>query len=129
MAVYQGARPRGLVLPGRLALPGVGVLVPRAPGRVRTGTTVVGRRSGVGTILGVVVVMFVLAFLWLAQSVRVSATSYDIVRLASQHDRLDALARDLRSDLSRLNGVPAIRKQALDAGLGQLDAPIVLPAR
>lgn len=129
MAVYQGARPRGFALPGRLALPAVGVLAPRAPGRARTGTTVVIRRSGLGTVLGGIVVLFLLAFLWLAQSVRVSATSYDIVRLASLHDRLDALARDYRSDLSRLNGVPAIRKQALELGLGQLDAPIVLPAR
>jgi hypothetical protein len=65
----------------------------------------------------------------LSQSVRVAATSYDIVRLESEHDRLVALQQDLRSDVERLKGEPAIRKEALDAGLGQLGAPVVLPAR
>jgi hypothetical protein len=132
MAVYEGARPRGLTLP----LPGRPLAGRRAPaperssrrGRIRIG--VASPRIGrLGSALGLIVVLFLVGFLWLAQSVRVSATSYDIVRLASQHDRLQGLARDLESDLSRLGGQPAIRKLALDAGLGQLDAPIVLPAR
>lgn len=128
MAVYQGARPRGFALP-RLGLPPA---LPVARGHRRTRDRIVAlpRRAGrVGGVLGSIVVLFLLAFLWLAQSVRVSATSYDIVRLASQNDRLNAQARDLESDLSRLSGQPAIRKLALDAGLGQLDSPIVLPAR
>jgi hypothetical protein len=87
------------------------------------------RVSGVGTVLGAIVVGFVLAFFSLAQSVQVSATSYDIVRLASEQDRLNALARDIRKDLNRLSGESAVRKLALDGGLGQLDAPIILPAR
>ena len=131
MAVYQGARPRGFVLP----LPGFGrpatidAPAARRRGRVRVSVIRRPRVGRVGMALGAIVVLFLVGFLWLAQSVRVSATSYDIVRLASQHDRLDALARDMESDLSRLNGQPAIRKLALDAGLGQLDAAIVLPAR
>jgi hypothetical protein len=132
MAVYQGARPRGLTLPfpGR---PTAGRRAPASEGSIRRGRVRVGvapRRIGrLGSTLGLIVVLFLIGFVWLAQSVQVSATSYDIVRLASQHDRLQGLARDLESDLSRLGGQPAIRKLALDAGLGQLDAPIVLPAR
>jgi hypothetical protein len=76
-----------------------------------------------------IVVTFGVAFVSLSQSVRVAATSYDIVRLESEHDRLVALQQDLRSDVERLKGEPAIRKEALDAGLGQLGAPVVLPAR
>ena len=38
-------------------------------------------------------------------------------------------SRELLSDLNRLGSEPAIRKLAFDAGLGQLDSPIVLPAR
>jgi hypothetical protein len=127
MAVYGGARSRGIALP-RI---GPSPAYPVARGGVRTrGRTVALPRAGrVGGVLGSIVVLFLLAFLWLAQSVRVSATSYDIVRLASHNDRLNAQARDLESDLSRLSGQPAIRKLALDAGLGQLDSPIVLPAR
>ena len=40
-----------------------------------------------------------------------------------------ALQQELRSDVERLKGEPAIRKEALDAGLGQLGAPLVLAAR
>ena len=58
-----------------------------------------------------------------------SATSYDIVRLASEYERLDARRLDLRSDLNRLGAEPAIRKLGLDSGLGQLDAPLIIPAR
>jgi hypothetical protein len=76
-----------------------------------------------------IVVTFGVAFVSLSQSVRVAATSYDIVRRESEHDRLVALQQDLRSDVERLKGEPAIRKEALDAGLGQLGAPVVLPAR
>jgi hypothetical protein len=79
--------------------------------------------------LAVIVVAFTLAFLSLSQSVRVSATSYDIVRLGSEYERLAALRQDLRSDIDRLGAEPAIRRLGLDNGLGQLDAPIIIPAR
>ena len=148
MAVYEGARPRGFGLrlgggsgggrgggrtDGRNTNGPVvdGVLaLPRSGGaRARLGLMPRPHVGPLGTALGMIVLLFLVGFVWLAQSVRVSATSYDIVRLGSQHDRLDARARDLESDLSRLSGQPAIRKFALDAGLGQLDAAIVLPAR
>ena len=70
-----------------------------------------------------------LAFFSLAQQVHVSATGLDIGRLELERQRLDDTAADVRSDLSRLGREPAIRKQAIDAGLGQLSDPIVLPAR
>ena len=76
-----------------------------------------------------IVVVFLLAFFWLAQDVRVSATGYDIGRLEVARQRMDARVQDLASDLNRLGREPANRKQALDNGLGQLGEPIVLPAR
>jgi len=87
------------------------------------------RPSTVGFALAAIVLVFTAAFLSLSQSVRVAATGYDIVRLVSEHDRLQAIRQDLRSDVERLRSEPAIRKQALDAGLGQLGAPVVVPAR
>ena len=72
---------------------------------------------------------FLLAFFSLATQVRVSATGLDIGRLALERQRLDDQATELRSDLDRLGREPAIRKLAIDDGLGQLDAPIVLAAR
>lgn len=87
------------------------------------------RPSSVGIAIVAIVIVFGAAFLSLSQSVRVAATGYDIVRLVSEHDRLDAIQQDLRSDVDRLRSEPAIRKQALDAGLGQLGAPLPVSAR
>jgi hypothetical protein len=80
-------------------------------------------------LLAGIVVVFSGSFRWLTQSVRVTATNYDIVRLVSERERLEALQVDLRSDLQRLSGEPAIRQEALDRGFGQLGAPVVVPAR
>ncbi len=126
MAVYEGARPRGLILPRRRQIeeaPAIGRRRVRAA--VRSGQ----RTDRLGLILGSIVIAFMLAFFSLAQQVRVSATSYDIGRLEVEREQLDARRQDLRSDLSRLGREPAVRKLGLDAGLGQLAEPVVLPAR
>lgn len=142
MAVYQGARPRpALALPGILrpaarpaALPRFGAAIPAVRGqratrpRARVGA-VRPATPRVGLVLAAIVVIFSGAFLWLSQSVRMTATNYDIVRLVSERDRLEALSIDLRSDLERLSSEPAVRQAAIDRGLGQLGAPIVIPAR
>jgi hypothetical protein len=128
MAAYQGARRRGFELPR----PTFDLDGPPLLGRSRpsTGSLVrAGRPTRVGAILAAILVAFTLAFLSLSQSVRVAATSYDIVRLASEYERLDARRLDLRSDLNRLGAEPAIRKLGLDSGLGQLEAPLIIPAR
>jgi hypothetical protein len=156
MAVYQGARRRpGLSLTGlvgTLALPrrlprrssqspssagarghGRRTTLPSPRSLRRAAGVAVGLRrpgsSQVGLVLAAIVIVFSGAFLWLSQSVRVSATNYDIVRLISERDRLDALRVDLRADLNRLAGEPAVRKTALDDGLGQLGAPLVIQPR
>ena len=150
MAVYQGARQRALLPLGldALARPKGNARddADRKRGR-RSGTeraatnrarTDTGRRarsitsrrpSTVGVALAAIVLTFSAAFLSLSQSVRVAATGYDIVRLVSEHDRLQAIRQDLESDVERLRSEPAIRKEALDAGLGQLGAPLLVPAR
>jgi hypothetical protein len=146
MAVHQGARRRAPLPLGLDALGAAGRRdresfaepVPRhrsasGPGTtgVRRATRAAGRArpSSVGIALAAIVIVFGAAFLSLSQSVRVAATGYDIVRLVSEQDRLQAIRQDLRSDVERLQGEPAIRKQALDQGLGQLGAPLIVPAR
>jgi len=145
MAVYQGARkPSGFALPW--AVPGRGVGLPgsgprpateagatrsrRAASRSRAAVrSRLGGQRRLPMVLAGIVVAFSVGFISLSQSLAVAATSYDIVRLQSEHDRLVALQQELQSDVSRLQGEPAIRKEALDAGLGQLGAAIVIPAR
>jgi hypothetical protein len=146
MAIYQGARRRaplplgldGLATRrsgGREAVVDAGPTsrprkASRAARRAAARALADRRRpSSVGLALAAIVILFAAAFLSLSQSVRVAATGYDIVRLVSERDRLQAIGQDLRSDVDRLRSEPAIRKQALDAGMGQLGAPLVIPAR
>lgn len=143
MAIYQGARPAptfGLLPWSR---PAPRRPAPARPKRAHAGAHPAARPraraaaarpvrhgpSWVGFVLTAIVFVFAAAFLSLSQSVRVAATSYDIIRLGAEQDRLGALRQDARSDVERLRGGPAIRKGALDLGLGQLGTPIVVPAR
>jgi hypothetical protein len=127
MAVYQGARRRTITLP---AGPRLGVGSPSVPRR-RVRAAVRARRgpSRIGMLLGAIVVAFVCAFFSLSQDVRVSAVGYEVDRLHTSQGRLDDRARDLRNELNRLGKAPAIRKLAIDAGLGALPEPLILPAR
>ncbi|HEY4190960.1 MAG TPA: hypothetical protein VGM28_11080 [Candidatus Limnocylindrales bacterium] len=126
MAVYEGARPRTIGLPrARRIAEGPRLSRRRVRGAFRAGR----QTSRLGLVLGAIVVAFMLAFFSLAQQVRVSATGLDIGRLELQRQDLEDTAADIRSDLNRLGREPAIRKQAIDAGLGQLSDPIVLTPR
>jgi hypothetical protein len=139
MAVYQGARPGFSVRAGlrprtsdasTVATPAdTGAALPRRRVRGTTAVRANQRSNRVGIILGVIVVAFMLAFFSLAQSMRVSATGYELDRLIVERDRLEAQMRDLRSDVNRLGKEPAIRKQGLDMGLGPLGVPVVVDAR
>ena len=128
MAVNHAARARAAVLaPRGFGAPDATAgLLPRRRAR----TTVRARRgpNRVGMILGGIVVVFLLAFFSLAQTVRVSATGYDIDQLLVERDQLEAQRQELLSDLNRLGREPAIRKQAIDLGLAQLVEPLVVTA-
>ena len=126
MAVYEGARPRTIALPRRPPIAEGPTLGRR---RVRGAFRAGQRTDRLGLILGSIAVAFMLAFFSLAQQVRVSATGLDIGRLSLERQRLEAREDDVRSDLDRLGREPAIRKLAIDGGLGQLTEPIVIPAR
>ena len=124
MAIYEGARPQSQLFPGRVRRREI----PAAPSRRRVRGAVRARRRSnrLSILLGGIVITFVLAFFSLAQSVRVSATGYDINRLIEERQSLLDRKQELLSDLNRLGSEPAIRQQALDAGLGQLTDPLVL---
>ena len=129
MAVYQAARPQSAFLSRRTAR-GDSLASPALPRRRIRGAVRAQRQGGrVGIILGGIVITFLLAFFWLAQTVGVSATSYDIDQRAAERDRLQAQVRDLQADLNRLGHEPAIRKQAIDAGFNQLGEAEELSAR
>ncbi len=126
MAVYEGARQRTIALPRRPTVADAPALPRR---RTRTAVRAHRGSSRPAIVLGGIAVAFMLAFFSLAQEVRVSATSYDIARLQVDQERLEARRQGLASDLNRLGREPAVRKLALDGGLGQLGQPVILPAR
>jgi hypothetical protein len=138
VAGYAGARPRTGLLGRRSpapSRPAAGTGDPRATAlprrRVRGGaaTRARGRSGRTGLIVAAIVVTFGLGLVSLAQTVRVSANGLEVERLRAERQILVAEQQEIRSDLYRLGSEPAVRKQALDAGLGQLLEPLVLPAR
>jgi hypothetical protein len=124
VAIYEGARKPSPLFPGRVARRTEPAPVARR--RIRGAVRARRQSNRLPFVLGGIVVAFALAFFSLAQSVRVSATSYDINNLLEQRDSLLQRKQELLSDLSRLSGEPAIRRQAIDAGLGQLTDPLLL---
>ena len=126
MAVYSGARPRSTFLPGRSRT----VDRPALPRRRVRGAVRARRRTNrLAFVLGGIVLVFLLAFFSLAQTVRVSATGYDLERLGRERDALLVRKQELTTDLNRLAQEPAVRKLAIDAGMSQLTAPIVVGGR
>jgi hypothetical protein len=124
---------------GGVALPRIGPAVqprPRtetAPSiarrRARTAVRAGRRANRVGILLGAIAVIFVLGFFSLAQTVQVSTTAVDIDRLTNEQAGLQGQRQQVISDLNRLGGASAIRKEGIDLGLDQLGNPLIVPAR
>jgi hypothetical protein len=131
MAVYTGARPRSSFLPRRRLE--ASLLRPQAPALQRRRTRVAIRANRrprvVGLVICGIVVAFLLSFFSLVQTVRVSASSYDMYRLNSQYIQLQNESQQLKSDIDRLGRQSAIRRQAIAEGLTQLPAPVVVSGR
>jgi hypothetical protein len=125
VAVYSGARPRSTFLPQRSRVVDTPTLPRR---RVRGAVRAKRRTNRLSFALGGIVLAFLLAFFSLAQTVRVSATGYDVERLSRERDTLLVKKQELLTDLNRLGQEPAVRKLAIDLGLTQLRAPIVVGA-
>jgi hypothetical protein len=135
MAVYQGARQRGIVLP-RPPRADLGV---RADG-TRAGSSAIPRRrqratirarrgpSRMAILLAAIVVAFAAAFFSLSQDIRVSATGYQTDRLSFEAQQLQAQQTDLQNDLNRLGEAPAVKTLAVGYGLGPLAEPVVVQA-
>ncbi len=131
MAVYEGARPRSPFLNRRrLEAP---LLRPEAPAlprrRVRVRIRANRRPRTVGLVIGGIAVAFLLAFFSLVQTVRVSASAYDVAQLDQEYVQLQNQHQQITSDIDRVGRQSAIQRQAIADGLSQLRAPVVIPAR
>jgi len=126
VAVYSGARPRSSFLPQRSRVKDAPTLPRR---RVRGAVRARRKTNRLAFVLGGIVLAFLLAFFSLAQTVRVSATGYDLERLNREREELLVRKSELTTDLNRLGQEPAVRKMAIDAGMSQLTAPIIVDPR
>ena len=127
MAVYQGARQRAIALPRRPRVDVPAVVLPRR--RVRSAVRVRRGPSRLAIVLAAIVIAFAGAFFSLSQDIQISATGYALDRLATTQQQLEGQAEDLRNNLNRLGKAPAIRKLAIQHGLGPLPEPEVIVAR
>ncbi len=131
MAVYEGARPRSSLFPRRrLETP---LVRHQAPALARRRTRIAIRSARrpriVGFAIGLIVVAFLLSFFSLVQTVRVSASGWDMGQLNQEYQQLQNQQVQVTSDIGRLGRESAIRREAIAEGLTQLPAPVVLPAR
>ncbi len=79
--------------------------------------------------IGLIVLIFLLSFFSLVQTVRISASGYDMDQLTQQLEQLQNQGQQVQFDINRLDRESAIRRQAISKGLTQLPAPVVIPAR
>jgi hypothetical protein len=131
MAVYEGARPRSTFFPRRrVEAP---VVRSQAPALTRRRSRVAMRANRrprtVGFVIGAIVIAFLLSFFSLVQTVRVSASDYDMTQLNDQYLQLQNQRQGIISDIDRVGGHSALPRPAIANGLTQLPAPVVLPAR
>ncbi len=143
MAGYVGARRQGVFGP-RTAAPSRpaaratrderstplerrAVDLPRRGVRGVTAVRAQRRQARLGFLMIGIVVAFLLGLFSLSQTVRVSAMDFDLDGLVEAGQQLEATSRDLRADLVRLGSEPAVRRQANDAGLAPMVAPVVVP--
>ncbi len=103
--------------------------LPRRHARGAVATRSRRRQERLGLVVGGIIVAFALGLFSLSQTVRVSATGYDLDQLIAERSALQDRERLLLSDINRLGREPSVRQQALAAGLGQLADPLVIPAR
>jgi hypothetical protein len=131
MAVYEGARPRNTLLPRRrLETPLVRPQAPALPRRSgRVGLRTRKRPRFFGVAIGVIAVAFLLSFFSLVQTVRISASGYDMGQLGDEYNALQLQKQQDTLDVNRLSRESAIRRQAISGGLTQLPPPVVIPAR
>lgn len=152
MAVYQGARRAPIVLPRdsaagvtrRNAMPvrraavatdGRGVMPVIGRGAVSTTRRRPARRvrarrraSPVLVTLALIVVAFVLGLMYLTQSIRVAATSFEIDRLVSDQQRLGQQLQSLEGSITHWGAEPTVVERAGQTGLDRLGGAIRLPA-
>jgi len=118
VTAYQGARPRQAVLPAR-------------PARRRVSTPVrAGRRSHpIGLLMAGVLVAFLLGLIYLAQTIQMAATSYQVGQLMAERDDLLRQVETVETTIIGWGSEPLVLERAQQQGLDPLGARVRIPGR
>lgn len=115
MTAYGGARPRLAVLPDRR----------RVSTPVRAGR----RSHPVGLLLAGVVVAFLLGLIYLAQTIQLGATEYEVEQLMLERDDLLRQVQTVETTIIRWGAEPLVVERAQARGFDPLGPRIRVPAR
>ncbi len=123
-----GARPSPPVRPGAVPAGRVGVgAVPRR--RLSSPSRAGNRRNPVAILMAVVLVVFLVSLVYLAQAVQLAATNLSIDQLVSQRDDLHRQVQNLETNVLTWGAEANVLAQAQRSGLDQLGPGVRLPAR
>jgi hypothetical protein len=115
MTAYQAARPRPMPLTSRRRI--------SSPVRARR------RAHPAGLLLAAVLVTLMLCLIYLAQTIHLGATNYEVDRLARARDDLARQVKTLEITMLRWGAEPMVLERGQQAGLDPLGARLRIPAR
>ena len=115
MTAYQAARPQA-----RPLLPRRRLVVPARRGR---------RVDPVSIVLAAVALAFLLALLYVGQTVTLGATNYQYDQLISQRQDLERQVQTAEAGINRYAAEQWVLDRAQRAGLAPLGAKLLIPAR
>lgn len=128
MTAYEGTRPRARAMrsagPSRshaVALPG--------RRRVSSPARAGGRAQPVRLLLAGVLVGFLLGLIYLATTVQIAGTDYEVDRLVAERDDLLRQVRTLEASIVRWGAEPLVLERAQAMGFDPLGARVRIPAR
>lgn len=115
MTAYQGARPHSAVLPPRRRL--------ATPVRA-------GRRSHpIGLLLAGVLVAFLLGLIYLAQTIQLAATDYEVQQLLAERDDLLRQVQTVETTIVGWGAEPFVLERAQQQGFDPLAARVRIAGR
>ena len=125
------ARPRVAASPRAAALPRIGarpsVAIPRA--RLSRAERALVRSTTVRALTGAVLVVFLIGLIYLAQTVHLQATNYEVDQLTAQRDDLYRQAQTIETNVLGWGTEPTAIDRAQQLGLDQLPTRIRIAAR
>ena len=131
MTVLQGARPMaGLRIDPRVRPAGGARPLGSRPRRRVSSSTRAGRRAQpFGALIAVVLVALAVGLIYVAQTVRLAAVSYEIDGLTAERDDLARQVQTLETNVLRWGTEATVLDGAQRIGLVQLETRVRLPAR